>query len=176
MSETTRLVAKPGQTDIWVERWFDAPRQLVWEAFSKPELLRMWWGARDQKMTVCELDFRNGRGWRFVLHGPDGKDDAFHGKYKEIVPFARIVDTFVYEPYPDAEAQQITTFEEQNGRTKLVVHLVLKSVTARDGMVGSGMEKGMAETHARLDELLASQLTTSRAEAAAQMAADPRFS
>src|SRR5258706_2215899 len=112
MSETTKVVAKPGQADIWIERWFDAPMQLVFEAYSKPELVRRWWAPRDQKMTVCEIDFRVGGGWRFVLTGPDGSDSAFHGTYKEIVPFSRVVDTWVYEPHPEAEAQQITTLEE----------------------------------------------------------------
>lgn len=174
MSEKAHIVAEPGKTDIIITRWFDAPARLVWEACSKPELVRRWWGPRDQEMVSCEIDFRVGGGWRFVLRGRDGNSVAFRGAYKEIVPHTRVVDTFVYEPIPGAEAQQVSTLEEHAGRTKLTVRLVHTSVAARDGMVQSGMEAGMNETHARLDELLATM--TSREAAAAPTAAGRRSS
>jgi uncharacterized protein YndB with AHSA1/START domain len=171
MAETTKIVAKPGQADLWIERWFDAPMQVVFEATKNPDLVRRWWGPRDQKMTSCEIDFRVGGGWRFVLG-----DAAFHGVYKEIVPYTRVVDTWVYEGASCDEAQEVAMLEERECRTRLALHLVFGSVEARDRMIESGMQRGLTDSHERLDEVLADVLRTSRGAAAAPKAADRRSS
>jgi uncharacterized protein YndB with AHSA1/START domain len=173
MPEVTQFIVEPGKPELVITRWFDAPARLLFEAFSKPEYRRRWWGPGRHKMSVCEIDFRVGGAWRFVLLA-DGREVGFRGTFKEIVPYSRIVDTFVYEPIPSAAAVQTSTFEEVNGRTKLTIHSLYPSVESRDGAYNSGMESGVHETHARLDELLATM--TSRAEAAAPRGADLRSS
>ncbi len=155
MSEKSTVIVDPKKPVILITRWFDAPARLMFEAYSKPELVRRWWGPREQAMIVCEIDFRVGGGWRFVTRGLDGRDHAFHGTYREIVPFTRLVETFVYEPHPDAEAVQSSTFEEIGGRTRLTIEMVHATMASRDGMVQAGMERGLDETHDRLAELLA---------------------
>ena len=173
MPETTQFIVEPGKPELTIIRWFDAPARLLFEAYSKPEYVRRWWGPRAHEMTTCEIDFRVGGAWRFVLLA-NGHEVGFHGTYQEIVPFTRIVDTFIFEPLPEHPATQISTFEEKDGRTKLTIHSRYPSVESRDGAVQSGMEGGVHETHARLDELLATM--TSRAGAAAPKGADLRSS
>ena len=151
-----RLVAEPGQPTMVLTRVFDAPRRLVFEAYSKPEHVSRWWGPRDQKLTVCEMDFRPGGAWRFVLRGPDGQEHPFKGAYREIVPPERLVYTFVYDVpgIRDHEAVETLSFEERDGRTTLTNTIVHRTVEARDGHLGAGMEAGASETLDRLAELV----------------------
>lgn len=151
-----RLVAEPGKPTMVLTRVFDAPRRLVFEAYSKPEHVSRWWGPRDQKLTVCEMDFRPGGAWRFVLRGPDGQEHPFRGVYREIVPPERLVYTFVYDVpgIRDHEAVETLTFEERDGRTTLTNTVVHRTVEARDGHRRAGMEAGASETLERLAELL----------------------
>jgi len=157
MSETTKLVAEPGQRTIVITRTFDAPRHLVWEAATRPELVRRWWGPCTSEVEVCELDLRIGGSWRNVLRFPDGSRHGFHGVYKEIERPHRIVQTFVYEPFPTNEAIETAELVELPGnKTELRITILHATLEARDAHIASGMERGLAETHQRLDEVLAS--------------------
>jgi uncharacterized protein YndB with AHSA1/START domain len=149
-------VTLPSDREIVLTRAFDAPRRLVFEACTKPEHVRRWWGLHGTTMTVCEMDFRPGGAWRFVLRGPDGQEHPFKGEYREIVPPERVVSTFVYdvEFIRDFEAVETMTLDEQDGRTTLQVRVLHKTKESRDGQLRSGMEAGAAQTYDRLAELL----------------------
>lgn len=145
----------PSDLEIRVRRWFDAPRELVFDASTKPEHLVKWWGPRDHELVHCEVDLRVGGGYRFVLRGPNGMEVGFRGEYLELVRPERVKQTFIYEPYPDHGAVENCTLEEKDGGTLLTTVITHKSKEGRDGMFNAGMEGGMNESHARLDELLA---------------------
>ena len=156
MAETTSVIAPPGTPTIVITRIFDAPRRLVWEAATRPELVRRWWGPCNSEMLTCEMDFRVGGAWRNVLRMPhDGSVHGFHGVYREIVPHERIVQTFIYEPFPTNEAIETCELVEHGGITKMTITIRHSSVEMRDGHLASGMERGLGETHARLDAVLA---------------------
>jgi len=150
-------VTLPSDREIKLTREFDAPRHLVFEAMSKPEYIRKWWGPRGTELTTCDMDFRSGGRWRFVSRGPDGIEHPFKGVYREVSPPDRIVWTFTYDvpPINEHEAVETVTFEERDGRTFLTVVSLHDSKESRDAHVQSGMEKGAGETYDRLEELLA---------------------
>jgi uncharacterized protein YndB with AHSA1/START domain len=144
------------KSDLEVEltRVFDAPRRLVFEAHSKPEHMRRWWGPRDQTMISCDMDFRPGGKWRCVLRKDDGQEYAFRGEYLEIVAPERLVQTFEFEGMPGEVSVETMTFMERDGKTTLIVTEKASSIEARDGMLESGMATGAAETYDRLAEHL----------------------
>jgi len=144
----------PSDREIVLTRVFDAPRRLVFEALTKPEHVRRWWGWRASTMPVCEMDFRPGGAWRFVQRGPDGKEAAFRGVYREIVPPERIVNTFEFEGLPGHVSVETLTLVERDGKTTLTSTARFDSVEDRDGILRSGMEAGAAETYDRLAEHL----------------------
>src|SRR5207302_212175 len=113
-----------------------------------------WWGPRADTTEVDQMDVRPGGKWRFINRTPDGTAHGFRGEYREIVPRERIVQTFEYEPMPGHVFVETATFTEHEGRTLLTIRSVAPSKEDRDGMIGSGMEKGLAETHDRFAELL----------------------
>jgi uncharacterized protein YndB with AHSA1/START domain len=154
------IIAEPGKTSFTTRRIVDAPRALVFEAFTKCEHLKRWLGPRALTMVSCDSDQREGGRYRFVLRTADGNEIGFNGEYREIVRPERIVRTFVFEPIPDAAALETLELEENNGKTTITTTTVHKTVENRDGHVGSGMEAGMTEGYARLDELLADLLQT----------------
>jgi uncharacterized protein YndB with AHSA1/START domain len=158
MSERTSgnlTLTTPSDREIVVTRVFDAPRRLVFEAHTKPEHIKRWWGPRNTELPVCEIDFRPGGAWRFVSRGPDGREDAFKGEYRVIVVPERIIWTFEWEGMPGHIATDALTFEDMGGnKTRLVASSTFASKEDRDGMLEMGMEEGMAETYDRLDELL----------------------
>lgn len=142
--------------DVEFTRVFVAPRRLVFEAHAKAEHVERWWGPRGSMMTACDLDFRPGGRWRFVLRTADGHEVTFHGEFREIVPPERFVWTF---GFGDMEGGLETyTFTERDGRTTLTSVGHFESVESRDAAIASGMEKGAAETWDRLAELLATQV------------------
>lgn len=142
-------------TQIRISRSFDAPRALVFEAMTKPEHVRNWYGCEVMQMTVCEIDLRVGGKWRYVLRMPDGSEHGFHGEYLEIAPSERLVSTESYEPIgPGHEMIARVTLEERNGKTLFSNLLTYKSKADRDGHLGSGMEGGMNESFDRLDALV----------------------
>jgi uncharacterized protein YndB with AHSA1/START domain len=134
------VVTLPSDREILLSRVFDAPKRLVWRAMTEREYIPRWWGCMGE-MTVCEIDFRVGGKWRFALRTPQG-EVAFNGVYHEIVPLERVVNTEIFEPFPDHPAMVTMTLEERDGKTyyqSLVVH---DSKESRDAHVGSGMEVG----------------------------------
>ena len=138
-----------------MERSFAAPRALVWEAMSRPEYVRQWYGLKVLDLIICEIDHRVGGRWRFVLRAPDGSEHAFSGIYREIKLEERVVYTENYEPLgPGHEILVTATFDESNGLTRLRSHLQYQSQADRDGHLRSGMEVGANESHDRLSALL----------------------
>jgi uncharacterized protein YndB with AHSA1/START domain len=150
-----KVVAEPGSHEIVITRSFDAPRDLVFKAFTDPEAVRQWWGLRDSETLVDELDPRPGGRWRFVERSGVGGEDAFHGVFHEATAPERIVYTFEYEGMPGHVLLETVTFQERDGRTLMTDSSVFQSVADRDGMLQSGMETGAAASMDRLDELLA---------------------
>jgi uncharacterized protein YndB with AHSA1/START domain len=150
----TLKVTTPNDREIVMTRVFDAPRRLVFEAFSKPELLKRWFGPRGWSLVVCEVDLRVGGGFRFVLRGPDGRDMGMRGTYREIVPPERSVHVESFDDYP-GESLVTAVFTEQGGKTTLTVTVQYASREVRDAVIQSGMEHGAAESYDRLAELLA---------------------
>jgi uncharacterized protein YndB with AHSA1/START domain len=144
----------PSDRELVITRVFDAPRRLVFEAMTKPEHVKHWYGPRSLTMTLCEIDLRPGGRWRYVLRDPDGNEHAFSGVYREIVPPERIVSTEGYEALPGHDYLATVTLAEQGGKTTVRSHLLYKSVEDRNGHLQSGMEPGMNETFDRLNELL----------------------
>ena len=157
-SPKLEIVAEPGKTSFTTRRVVDAPRSLVFDAFTKCEHLKQWMGPQNLTMASCQTDLRVGGRYRFVFRTPDGSDVGFSGEYKEIVAPKRIVRTFVFEPIPEASALETLELEESGGTTIIKTTTVHKSVENRDGHVNSGMESGMTEGYARLDQLLAGLL------------------
>ena len=136
------------------DREIDAPRRLVFEAHTKCEHIKHWWGPRGSTLSVCEMDFRPGGAWRFVEREGDGQDYAFRGVYREIVPPERIVQTFEFEGMPGHVSVETLTLVERDGKTTLTTRSVFETKEDRDGMLQSGMETGAAETWERLAEYL----------------------
>jgi uncharacterized protein YndB with AHSA1/START domain len=149
-------VTLPSDREILLTRVFDAPRRLVFEACTRPEHVVRWWGPHGSRLIVCEMDFRPGGSWRFVLRTADGKESPFKGVYREVVPPERVVSTFIYdvEFIRDFPALETITFEEHDGKTTLRINVLHDSKEARDGHVGSGMEAGAGQSYDRLAEFL----------------------
>ena len=145
----------PSDREVLITRVFDAPRDRVFRAHVDPKALPEWWGPRDYATTVDRWDVRPGGGWRIVQRTPAGKEHAFRGEFREIVPPERLTWTFEYENVPGHVLTQTVTFEEQRGgKTKLTVRAVYKDREDRDGMLAAGMEWGMRQGYERLEELL----------------------
>jgi uncharacterized protein YndB with AHSA1/START domain len=151
----TLKVTTPSDREIVLTRVFDAPRTLVFDAFSKPELLKRWFGPRGWSLVVCEVDLKVGGTFRFVMRGPDGRDMGMRGVYREIVPPERSVHTESFDDYP-GESQVTAVFVEQGGKTTLTATVLYPSKEVRDAVIKSGMEHGAAESYDKLAELLAS--------------------
>jgi len=153
----TTVLAEPGKQEILVTREFDAPRELVFKAFTDPKLIAQWWGPRHFSTEVDEMDVRPGGRWRFVNRDAEGNEYAFHGVYHEILAPERVIDTFEFEGLPETGHVTLETMkleELPSGRTRLNVQSVFQSVADRDGMLQSGMEGGISDTYDRLEELL----------------------
>lgn len=154
----TLKVTTPTDREIVMTRVFEAPRRLVWDAFTKPELLRRWFGPRGWSLAVCEVDLKVGGGFRFVLRGPDGRDLGMRGVYREIVPPERSVHMESFDDYP-GESQVTAFMAEQGGKTTLTATVLYPSKEIRDAVIQSGMEHGAAESYDKLAELLAATAT-----------------
>lgn len=152
-------VSTPTDRDIVIAREFDAPRELVWETMTSPELLRRWLlGPPGWTMTVCENDLKVGGRFRHVWRGADGTEMAMHGVYREVIEPERIVRTETFDVGCDAQAgEQVATLvlTEQRKKTMLTLTVVYPSKEARDAAIASGMERGLSAGYDRLDELLA---------------------
>lgn len=161
MSEQTEAraeVTTPGDREIHVERVFEASRERVFTAFTDPELIPKWWGPHGTTTVVDELDARPGGRWRLVSQDSNGGENAFRGVFREVVAPERVVWTFEWEGLPGHVSVETVNFEDLgDGRTKVVSDTIFHAGAERDGMLESGMERGMNETYARLDALLAEQ-------------------
>jgi uncharacterized protein YndB with AHSA1/START domain len=149
-------VTLPTDEQILIPREFDAPRLLVYEAYTTPELVRRWWHANRGEMTTCEIDLRVGGTWRYAMVAHGGLEVAFHGEYREIVPNERIVSTEVYEGMPGAEALDTVTFAEADGRTTLTILVEHASKEHRDAHIESGMEAGLQDALDLLEQVAVS--------------------
>jgi uncharacterized protein YndB with AHSA1/START domain len=139
-------VSLPSDEQILITREFDAPKRLVYRAWTTPQLVRRWWTAQRFEMTVCEIDLRVGGRWRYAGRGEDGTETSFHGEYREIVADERIVSTEVYEDIPDAEAVYTVTFTEPaTGRTVLTILVQHASRANRDEYLrySDGLQEAM---------------------------------
>jgi uncharacterized protein YndB with AHSA1/START domain len=155
-SSGTATVTLPTDREILITREFDAPKHLVYKAWTTPELVRRWWSGHQGEMTTCEMDLRVGGRWRYVMVADGGFEVAFHGEYREIVPNERIVTTQVYE-LPGAPEDEgvlnIVTFTETAGRTTLTLLVQATSREERDAILDSGMEVGMQQQLDLLEQL-----------------------
>jgi len=152
-SDTFRT-STPSDREIRMTRLFDAPRALVFEAMTRPEHVRRWWGLLDDQhsVTQCEIDLRPGGAWRFAGKGPRGVY-TFYGVYREVDPPSRLVFTEIYAPFPDAESLVTSVFTDEHWKTRLIVTAQYPSKDVRDAVIASGMEKGAAISYDRLEEV-----------------------
>jgi uncharacterized protein YndB with AHSA1/START domain len=150
MPETTdshaATVTLPADDQILITRAFDAPRHLVYRAWTTPELVRRWWAGNRGEVTLVEIDLRIGGKWRYVMTAHGEFEVAFHGEYRELVEHERIVSTELYEAAPDAEAINTMTLTEQDGRTTMSILVQHQSKANRDMHIDAGMEGGMNES------------------------------
>lgn len=148
-------VTTPSDREIVIEREFEAPRERVFAAFTEPELIPQWWGPHGVTTIVDRMDVRPGGDWRFVCRNSDGSESGFRGTYREVSPPERIVQTFEWEGMPGHVSVETATFDDLGDRTKVTNTSIFHTPEERDGMLDSGMERGLNETYERLDELLA---------------------
>jgi uncharacterized protein YndB with AHSA1/START domain len=165
MAATTSGTAKvtlPTDEQILITREFDAPKHLVYEAWTTPDLVKRWWNAKRGEVTIAEIDLRVGGTWRYVMVTDDGFEVGFHGEYREIVPNVRIVSTEVYEGLPAGVTEEkgatvnTATFTEENGRTTLTILVQAASKASRDAIIESGMEAGLQDALDLLEEVAVS--------------------
>ena len=149
-------VTTPSEEEITLTRVFNAPARLVFEAMSKPEHVKEWWGRLGDgySVPVCEIDLRVGGKWRFVNRHPGG-EVAFYGEYKEIVPYTKVVFTETMEPYPEPGSVVTSLLTEEGGKTRLTATVRYPSKEVRDIVMGTGMARGAGISYDRLEDLLA---------------------
>src|SRR3954451_990992 len=150
----TLKVTTPTDREIVLTRVFDAPKHLVFDAFSKPELLKRWFGPRGWSLVQCDVDLKVGGGFRFVMRGPDGRDMGMRGRYVEIAAPDRSVHMESFDDFP-GESQVTAVFVEDGGKTTMTATILYPSQEVRDAVIKSGMEHGAAESYDKLAELLA---------------------
>jgi uncharacterized protein YndB with AHSA1/START domain len=156
-SSGTATVTLPTDEQILITREFDAPKHLVYKAWTTPELVKRWWNAKRGEVTIAEIDLRVGGKWRYVMEADGGVEVGFHGEYREIVPNERIVSTEIYEGMPEGAPEEGTlntaTFTEADGRTTLTVLVQAPSKEIRDAIIDSGMEAGMQDAMDLLEQV-----------------------
>ena len=150
----TEYVIEPGKQEIISTTILDAPRELVFKAYTDPKLVSQWFGPREYTTTVDKMDVRPGGLWRFVQRNQHGDEFAFHGVHHDVVAPERIVATFEFEGVPGHVLLQTLTLEPLGQKTRLVEQLVFQSVGDRDGMVASGMQQGSDDSMDRMAEIL----------------------
>jgi uncharacterized protein YndB with AHSA1/START domain len=152
-SSGTAVVTLPTDRQILITREFNAPKHLVYKAYTTPELIKRWWSGDRGDVTLAEVDLRIGGKWRYVMTANGGFEVGFHGEYREIVPNERIVSTEIFEGAPDAEAVVTHTFAEKDGRTLLTMLMQLPSQEVRDTIINTGMEAGLQEAMDHLEKV-----------------------
>jgi len=154
MNQHNAKITTPSEREIHIERIFNAPRDRVWKALTDPALVAQWWG-RGNKLEIERMELQRGGHWRFVEHGPEGKH-GFEGRYREVTPPERVVQTFEWDGMPGHVVVETMTLEDLgDGRTKLVNVSLFHTPEERDGMLQSGMEQGLNQSYAALDKVLA---------------------
>jgi uncharacterized protein YndB with AHSA1/START domain len=158
VSSRTATVELPTDEQILITREFDAPKELVFKAYTEPDLVRRWWHAKRGEVTVVEIDLRPGGKWRQVMVTEDGVEVGFHGEYREIVPNERIVSTEIFEGipdnvYPENATLNTATFTDVDGRTRLELLVEAPSKEVRDAIIESGMEAGLQDALDLLEEI-----------------------
>ena len=147
-------ITTSGDRGVRIERIFNAPRERVWQAMTDPKLVAQWWG-RGNKLVIERLEVKRGGHWRFVEHAPSGVH-GFEGRFSEVTPPERVVQTFEWDGMPGHVALETATLEDLgDGRTRLVNTSLFMTAEDRDGMLQSGMESGLNESYAALDRVLA---------------------
>lgn len=157
----TKIVAEPGKQELFIIREFDAPRELVFKAFTDRDLIVQWLGPCDMTMRIESHEMRNGGWWRYFHKNAQGMEFGFHGCVHDITAPSRLIRTFEFEGLPESGHVVLETahLEELPGeRTKLTIQSVFQSIADRDGMVQSGMERGVSESHEKMDELFEKEL------------------
>ena len=150
----TLTLTTPSDREILMTREFDAPRELLFKAYTDPAAIPHWWGPRKYAVTVEAMDVRVGGAWRYISRDADGAEFAFNGVYREIAPPERIVSTFEFEGMPGHISVETMVLEDIEGKTRMTVTSAFDSQADRDGMLQSGMEQGAGESYARLDAYL----------------------
>ena len=152
-SSGSATVDLPADDQILITREFDAPKHLVYRAWTTPELVKRWWSGQRGEVTSVEIDLRVGGRWRYVMVANEGFEVAFHGEYREIMPDQRIVQTEVYEGMPEGEAVDTVTFAEVDGRTTVTILVQHSCKEHRDAHIDSGMEGGLQEAMDLLEQV-----------------------
>lgn len=152
-SERKAVVTLPTDTQIQITREFDAPRHLIYQAWTTPELISRWWHANRGKAEVVEVDLRVGGKWRWVMTADRGFEVAFSGEYREIVPNERIVYTEMFEGAPGSPAVVTMTLAERDGRTVLTLLSQHPTQAQRDAVIKSGMEAGLQDALDLLEQV-----------------------
>jgi len=149
------VITTPTDCEVVITRAFDAPRHLVFDALTKPELLRRWYGPEGWTMTICEVDLRVGGKWRFVSQQPSGKVIGQCGVYQEIVPAERLVNTETWEDWDGGETLVTTMLREDGGKTAYTSTILFPSREVRDVVVKNGLEHGAKQLYEKLERVLA---------------------
>jgi uncharacterized protein YndB with AHSA1/START domain len=149
-----KVTAEPGTHQILITRDFAAPRELVFKAFTDPELVPRWWGPKDTTTVVDKMEVKQGGLWRYVQQDANGAEYGFSGVYHAVVPYERIVFTFEFELMPGHVLLETVTFEEHDAKTTVKDSSIFQSVADRDGMIQSGMEGGTQDSWDRFEEVL----------------------
>lgn len=152
-------ITTPSEREVTVKRTFDAPAMLVFDAMTKPEILKKWYGQEGWQMTVCDVDLRVGGKWRFVSLLPNGKEIGQLGVYKEIEPGKKLVNTENWEDWDAGETLVTTTFEEREGKTLLTCTSLFPTEEVRDFILKSGLEESAGVFYDKLESVLATAET-----------------
>ncbi len=161
-SSGTATVTLPTDEQILITRGFDAPKHLVYKAFTTPELVKRWWHANRGEMTIAEIDLQVGGKWRYVMVADGGMEVGFHGEYREIVPDERIISTEVFEGLPEGVSEEegatvnTATFIEADGRTTVTILVQAANKVSRDAIIESGMEGGLQDAMDLLEQVAVS--------------------
>jgi uncharacterized protein YndB with AHSA1/START domain len=152
----TFTVTTPSDQEVRMMRLFDAPRHLVFEAMTRPEHVKRWWGCLGDgySVPVCEIDLRIGGRWRFVNRHPKG-EAAFHGEYREVTPPGRVVFTEIFEEFPDVVSVVTAELADEGGKTRLTATVRYPSIEVRDMVMSTGMSRGAGISYDRLEDLVA---------------------
>lgn len=155
MTSKSAVVTLPSDTEILISREFDAPKHLVYRAYTEPALVKRWWAGDRGEVASIEIDLRVGGAWRYAMVATGGFEVAFHGEFTEIVPNERLSRTEIFEGAPDAPATSTLTLTEKDGRTTMEILVRHDTRASRDMHLNSGMEQGMQEALDQLERVAA---------------------